>query len=249
MGLLQDQVAIVTGGGRGIGRAIAADFIREGAHVVIFDKAFPDDFARFQEDAQAAGRRVVQKAVDITNTATVEKACDEVVAELGRIDVLVNNAGITRDKLLVRMSDDDWDLVLNVNLKGAFVMTRVVGRIMMRQRNGTIVNISSVVGRIGNAGQANYSASKAGLIGLTKSSAKEFAARNITVNAVAPGYVETEMTAGLTDEQKAAFLTVIPLKRGCKPEEIAGVVTFLASPKAAYLTGQVISVDGGMTMI
>jgi 3-oxoacyl-[acyl-carrier protein] reductase len=249
MGLLQDKVAIVTGGGRGIGRAIAAEFVREGAHVVVFDRAFPDDFSQFLDEMQRMGRKVVQKAVDITNSASSEKACDEVVAELGRIDILVNNAGITRDKLLVRMSDDEWDIVLNVNLKGAFIMTRVAGRIMMRQRSGTIVNISSVVGRIGNAGQANYAASKAGLIGLTKSSAKEFAARNITVNAVAPGYVETDMTAALTDDQKAAFLNVIPLKRGCKPEEIAGVVMFLASPKAAYLTGQIVSVDGGMTML
>lgn len=249
MGLLQDKVAIVTGGGRGIGRAIATDFVREGAHVVVFDRAFPDDFPQFLEEMQKTGRKFLQKTVDITNAASSEKACDEVVAELGRIDVLVNNAGITRDKLLVRMTDDEWDIVINVNLKGAFIMTRVAGRIMMRQRGGTMVNISSVVGRIGNAGQANYSASKAGLIGLTKSSAKEFAARNITVNAVAPGYVETDMTAGLSDDQKAAFLKVIPLKRGCKPEEIAGVVTFLASSKAAYLTGQVVSVDGGMTMM
>ena len=228
MGLLQDKVAIITGGGRGIGRAIAADFVREGAHVVMFDKVFPEDFPQFLLEMQNGGRKVLQKTVDITNSASAEKACDEVVAELGRIDILVNNAGITRDKLLVRMSDEEWDVVLNVNLKGAFIMTRVVGRTMMRQKGGKMVNISSVVGRIGNVGQANYSASKAGLIGLTKSAAKEFAARNINVNAVAPGFVETDMTAGLTDEQKAAFLNVIPLKRGCKPEEIAGVVTFLS---------------------
>jgi 3-oxoacyl-[acyl-carrier protein] reductase len=249
MGLLQDRVAIITGGGRGIGRAIAKEFLAEGAHLAIFDKVFPEDFPQFLEAARATGRKVVQKGVDITATAAAEKACDEVLAELGRVDILVNNAGITRDKLLVRMSDEEWDAVLTVNLKGAFIMTRVVGRAMMRQKGGKIVNISSVVGRIGNIGQANYSASKAGMIGLTKSAAKEFAPRNITVNAVAPGYVETEMTAVLSDEQKSAFMNVIPLRRGCKPEEIASVVTFLSSPKADYITGQVIGIDGGMAMI
>jgi 3-oxoacyl-[acyl-carrier protein] reductase len=249
MGLLQDQVAIITGGGRGIGRAIATEFLAEGAHIAVFDKVFPDDFPGFLETARSTGRKVVQKAVDITSTAAAEKACEEVLTELGRVDILVNNAGITRDKLIVRMSDEEWDAVLTVNLKGAFIMTRVIGRAMMRQKGGKIVNISSVVGRIGNVGQANYSASKAGMIGLTKSAAKEFAPRNINVNAIAPGFVETEMTAVLSEEQKAAFLNVIPLRRGCKPQEIAGVVTFLASHKADYITGQVIGIDGGMTMI
>jgi 3-oxoacyl-[acyl-carrier protein] reductase len=249
MGLLQDRVAIITGGGRGIGRAIATEFLAEGAHIAVFDKVFPDDFPQFLENAGSTGRKIVQKAVDITNTAAAEKACEEVLIELGRVDILVNNAGITRDKLIVRMSDEEWDAVLTVNLKGAFIMTRVIGRAMMRQKGGKIVNVSSVVGRIGNVGQANYSASKAGLIGLTKSAAKEFAARNINVNAVAPGFVETEMTAVLSEEQKAAFMNVIPLRRGCKPGEIAGVVAFLASHRADYITGQVISIDGGMTMI
>jgi 3-oxoacyl-[acyl-carrier protein] reductase len=249
MELLHDKVAIITGGGRGIGRAIATEFLAEGAHIAVFDKVFPDDFPQFLEAARSTGRKVVQMAVDITNTAAAEKACDEVLAELGRIDILVNNAGITRDKLLVRMSDDEWDAVLTVNLKGAFIMTRAIGRVMMRQKGGKIVNISSVVGRIGNVGQANYSASKAGMIGLTKSAAKEFAPRNINVNAIAPGFVETEMTAVLSEDQKAAFLNVIPLRRGCKPQEIAGVVTFLSSHKADYITGQVLGIDGGMTMI
>ncbi|MBP1658337.1 MAG: FabG3 [Bacteroidetes bacterium] len=248
MDQLRDQVALVTGGGRGIGRAIARAFVEEGAHVAIFDRAFPEDFQTFVDTLTADGRKVVSKAVDITNTQAAEKACDEVVAELGRIDVLVNNAGITRDKLLIRMSDEEWDAVLTVNLKGAFIMTRAASRIMMRQRKGKIINVSSVVGLIGNAGQGNYAASKAGLIGLTKSAAKELSSRNITVNAIAPGFVLTEMTDALSEEQRAAFLNVIPLRRGCKPEEVAGVVAFLASSRADYITGQVIAIDGGMTM-
>ena len=248
MDQLRDQVAIITGGGRGIGRAIARAFAEEGAHVAIFDRAFPDDFPAFVEALKALGKNVVSKAVDITNTPATETACDEVVNELGRIDILVNNAGITRDKLMIRMSDEEWDAVLTVNLKGAFITTRSVSRIMMRQRKGKIVNVSSVVGLMGNVGQSNYAASKAGLIGLTKSAAKELAARNITVNAIAPGFVETEMTAVLSEEQRAAFLNVIPLRRGCKPEEVAGVVVFLASPRAEYITGQVLAIDGGMTM-
>lgn len=248
MDQLRDQVALVTGGGRGIGRAIARTFVEEGAHVAIFDRAFPDDFQTFVDTLTAGGRKVISKAVDITNTQAAEKACDEVVAELGRIDILVNNAGITRDRLLVRMSDEEWDAVLTVNLKGAFIMTRAASRIMMRQRKGKIINVSSVVGLIGNAGQGNYAASKAGLIGLTKSAAKELASRNIAVNAIAPGFVLTEMTDALSEEQRAAFLNVIPLRRGCKPEEVAGVVAFLASSRADYITGQVIAIDGGMTM-
>jgi 3-oxoacyl-[acyl-carrier protein] reductase len=248
MSLLQDKIAIITGGGRGIGRAIATEFIREGANVAIFDKVFPDDFEAYAAEMRTTGRTIVARTVDITQSAQAENACDEIAAELGRIDILVNNAGITRDRLLLRMTEDDWDAVLTVNLKGAFTMTRAAAKTMMRQRSGKIVNISSVVGVMGNAGQANYSASKAGLIGLTKSAAKELAGRNITVNAIAPGYVETDMTAALNEEQRKAFLTVIPLKRGCKPEEIADAVVFFASSKSDYITGQVLCVDGGMVM-
>jgi len=248
MPILDNAVAIVTGGARGIGRAITADLVRNGAHVVVFDKVFPDDFESFAASMRSAGGLVTAVQVDITRTADVEKACDQVAATAGRIDILVNNAGITRDRLLPRMTEDDWDAVLAVNLKGAFNTIRTVARTMMRQRRGKIINISSVVGLMGNVGQANYAASKAGLLGLTKSVAKELAGRNVTVNAVAPGFVETEMTAVLNEDQRNALLALIPLKRSSKPEEIAGIVVFLASPQADYITGQVIAVDGGMTM-
>lgn len=248
MELLNDTVAIVTGGARGIGRAIARELIGDGAKVVILDRSYPEDFEEFARELRTGGRTLAAKTVDITNTDEVEKVCEAVAAEYGRIDLLVNNAGITRDRILPRMSEAEWDAVLAVNLKGAFNTIRVVARTMMRQRRGRIVNISSVVGLIGNVGQANYAASKAGLFGLTKSVAKELAGRNVTVNCVAPGFVETEMTAVLSEEQRAQLLALVPLKRTSRPEEIAGIVAFLASEKAAYITGQVIAVDGGMTM-
>lgn len=246
--LLQDKIAIVTGGGRGIGRAIVTEFVNEGADVIIFDKVFPDDINTYIDEQSAKGRKIILKTIDVTKTDEVQKICDDIVKEFGKIDILVNNAGITRDNLMIRMKEEDWDAVLNVNLKGAFNTIKAVSRTMAKQRYGKIVNISSVVGVMGNAGQTNYSASKAGLIGLSKSVAKEFAIRNINVNVVAPGYVETEMTAQLTEEQKNAFLNIIPLKRPSKPEEIAGVVAFLASDKANYITGQVLCIDGGMVM-
>jgi 3-oxoacyl-[acyl-carrier protein] reductase len=248
MELLDNTVAIVTGGARGIGRAIAAELLRDGATVVILDRVYPEEFEGWAAPLRTGGRVLATKTVDITNTAEVEKICEEVAAEFGQIDLLVNNAGITRDRILPRMSEQEWDAVLAVNLKGAFNTIRVVARTMMRQRRGRIVNISSVVGLIGNVGQANYAASKAGLFGLTKSVAKELAGRNVTVNCVAPGFVETEMTAVLSEEQRSQLLALVPLKRTSRPEEIAGIVAFLASEKAAYITGQVIAVDGGMTM-
>jgi 3-oxoacyl-[acyl-carrier protein] reductase len=248
MSLLTGANAIITGGARGIGRAIVRQFIAEGANVAVFDVAFPEDFEDFAAGMRANGAKLESFTVDITNTESADKAVEAMHTAFGSFDILVNNAGITRDKLMLRMTDDDWDKVLAVNLKGAFVMTRAAARIMVRQRSGRIVNISSVVGVMGNAGQANYAASKAGLIGLTKSTAKELAGRGINVNAIAPGYVETEMTHVLSDEQRNAFLSVIPLRRGCSPDEIADTVTFLASAKSSYITGQVINVDGGMIM-
>ncbi len=246
--LLQNKIAIITGGARGIGRAIAEDFISEGADIVILDKFFPDDFESWINSKASSGKKILSRTVDVTNTSDTEQVCGELAKELGRIDILVNNAGITRDKLIMRMAEDDWDSVLAVNLKGAFNMMKALSMIMIKQKGGKIINISSVVGLMGNAGQSNYSASKAGLIGLSKSIAKELASRNINVNCVAPGFVETDMTAKLNDEQRTAMLSVVPLKRASQPSEIAGVVSFLASEKANYITGQCIAVDGGMVM-
>jgi 3-oxoacyl-[acyl-carrier protein] reductase len=246
--LLKDKIALVTGGGRGIGRAIATDFLNEGAIVVILDKVFPADFPEYVKNIESSDGKVFGRELDITNIDETKKVCEEIAKEFGRIDILVNNAGITRDKLLMRMTEDDWDVVIKVNLKGAFNTIKAITPIMAKQRSGKIVNISSVVGVMGNAGQANYAASKAGLIGLSKSVAKEYAGRNITVNCIAPGFVETDMTAVLTEEQRNAFLNVIPLRRATNPLEVAGIVTFFASSKADYITGQVLCVDGGMVM-
>ncbi len=246
--LLKDKTAVITGGARGIGFAIAEEFVNEGADVILLDIAFPEEFNDKAELMRKKGRKVIAKTVDITNTNATQQAIEEAAAEFGKVDILVNNAGITRDRLLVRMTEEDWDTVINVNLKGCFNTIRTVSRYMAKQRSGKIINISSVVGLIGNFGQANYAASKSGLIGLTKSVAKELASRNVNVNCIAPGFVETEMTAKLTNEQRLALLNLVPLKRGSNPEEIAGIVAFLASEKANYITGQVISVDGGMVM-
>src|SRR3990172_6241535 len=193
--LLKDKIAIITGGGRGIGRAIADEFIKECADVVILDKFFPDDFEDWKESKTATGRMIHSQTLDVTNTKETESVCAELAKEHGHIDILVNNAGITRDKLIMRMTEEDWDAVLTVNLKGAFNMMKALSMVMAKQRSGKIINISSVVGLMGNAGQANYSASKAGLIGLSKSVAKELAGRGVNVNCVAPGFVDTDMTA------------------------------------------------------
>lgn len=246
--LIENRIAVITGGGRGIGRAIVKTFLKYGAKVIILDKVFPEDFGTFCSEYAEKGFEIDSKILDITNFSETQNAFEDITKKYGRIDILINNAGITRDKLLLRMTEEDWDLVLSVNLKGAFNTTKAVIRTMASQRYGKIVNVSSVVGLMGNAGQANYSASKAGLLGLTKSTAKEFASRNINVNAVAPGFVETEMTAVLTEEQRKLFLDVIPMKRGCKPEEIAEVIAFLSSDMSGYMTGQVLAIDGGMTM-
>ena len=245
--LLENQVALVTGGARGIGRGIAGRLAAEGAAVAIVDIDGPAAGTAAVEIG-ATGARAASYVCDVRDSGQVLEVVDRVVADFGRLDVLVNNAGVARDGLLMRMKPEDWDLVLAINLKGAFNFIRAGCRQMMKQRSGSIVNISSVVGLMGNAGQANYSASKAGLLGLTKSAAKEFSSRGIRVNAVAPGLIETEMTAGLPVEVKAGWLEIIPLGRGGTIQDVAGVVAFLAGPDSAYLTGQVIQIDGGMIM-
>ncbi|MDZ7264491.1 MAG: 3-oxoacyl-[acyl-carrier-protein] reductase [candidate division KSB1 bacterium] len=244
---MEKKVAIVTGSARGIGKAIAMALAQQGYGVVICDVDEPAVQATTDE-LKRLGAEALGLKVDVTKIADVEHLFEETMQRWGRVDVLVNNAGITRDNLLIRMSEAEWDAVIAVNLKGAFNCLKAAAKIMMKQRSGKIVNIASVVGVMGNAGQANYAASKGGLISLTKSAAKELAARNITVNAVAPGYIETEMTQHLPDHVKAAFLNLIPLKRAGSPEDVAQVVSFLVSPAANYITGQVLHVDGGMVM-
>mgnify|MGYP001136383346 CR=1 FL=1 len=243
----ENKVVVVTGGCRGIGKAIVECFLSEGAFVWAWDYKLPEATEVFIENEEYRSRvRTVQ--VDVSSSESVNNATQKVIDEAGRIDILVNNAGITRDNLLLRMTESDWDTVINTNLKGTFLCTKAVLRSMMNQRYGRIINISSIVGEIGNAGQANYSASKAGIIGFSKSLAKEVASRNILVNVIAPGYVRTAMTEKLTPEQKDSFLKNIPLRREAEPEDIARVVLFLASDDASYITGQVINVDGGLVM-
>ncbi|MDA8237826.1 MAG: 3-oxoacyl-[acyl-carrier-protein] reductase [Chloroflexi bacterium] len=246
---LTGKVAIVTGGSRGIGRAVALMLGRQGANVAFLDRAacLVDDHT--QKDVEAMGRRSICIGGDVTDPASCAELVAATVTEFGRVDILVNNAGITRDDLAMRMSDEAWADVINVNLTGAFYMARAVLRPMLRQRSGRIVNMSSVSGQMGNAGQANYSASKAGLIGLTKALAREVASRGITVNAVAPGFVVTELTESLPDTVKDAIRAATPLGRFATVDEIAAAVTFLASDEAAYITGQVLGVDGGLAMM
>jgi 3-oxoacyl-[acyl-carrier protein] reductase len=247
MGLLDGKVAILTGASGGIGQAIAAALAAEGADVALCGQ----NAARLAEAAgkvQAAGRRAETYSLDVSNGPAVTQAVGEIEKAFGRIDVLVNNAGITKDGLVMRMSEEDWDRVIDVNLKSVFLFTKAVSRPMMKQRAGAIVNMSSIIGLIGNAGQGNYSASKAGIIAFTKSVARELASRNVRANAVAPGYVETPMTARIPEDLQKKMLEVIPLGRYGRPEDVADVVTFLASDRARYVTGQVLTVCGGMVM-
>jgi 3-oxoacyl-[acyl-carrier protein] reductase len=244
---LEGQVAIVTGAGGLIGRAIALTLARDGADIVINDmvQATADETAQMIEDL---GRKALVTCGSVADSEYVESMVNAAVEGMGRVDIMVNNAGITRDGLLVRMKDEQWDLVLNVNLRSAFLCSREVARPMMKQRYGRIVNIASVVGVMGNAGQANYSASKGGLIALTKTTAKELAGRNVNCNAVAPGFIETPMTEQLSEEAREAWLTNIPLGRPGTAQDVGDVVAFLAGPRSSYVTGQVISICGGMVM-
>jgi 3-oxoacyl-[acyl-carrier protein] reductase len=244
----ENQVAVVTGAGRGIGHAIAVRLAKEGARVASVSRTEANAQKTADEINAARADAAKAYAVDVADQAAVQKAAEQIFADFGRVDILVNNAGVTRDGLSMRMSMDDWDTVLNTNLKGAFVFTQAVMRPMIKQRSGRIINISSIAGLIGNAGQANYAASKAGLIGLTKTLARELASRGITVNAVAPGLIETDMTTVLSEEIRQNILKNVPLGKLGEPDDIAGAVAYLASAEAKYITGQVLTVDGGMVM-
>lgn len=242
------KVALVTGGSRGIGEAIVKRLAQDGFIVFGTYNSNPNKATAISESLNAEGKSVHFIKMDIASAESVQQGIDEILTKSGRIDVLVNNAGITKDTLLMRMTEQDWDDVLNTNLKGAFLCCKAVARPMMSQRSGRIINISSIVGLRGNAGQVNYSSSKSGMIGLTKSLAQELASRNILVNCIAPGYIETDMTEKLNEDQRKAFSDKIPLKRAAKPEEVAQVVSFFAHSDSSYVTGQVIAVDGGLAM-
>ena len=252
MKLLEGKVALVTGAARGIGKALAVKFANEGADVAFTDLALNDDMMAgikaTEAEIAALGVKCIGYAGNAADFAETEKVVAQIKADFGHIDILVNNAGITKDGLMLRMTEAQWDAVINVNLKSAFNFTHALIPIMMRQRGGSIINMASVVGVHGNAGQANYSASKAGMIALAKSVAQEMGPKDIRANAIAPGFIETAMTAALSDEIKADWMKKIPLRRGGKPEDIADVATFLASDLSSYVTGQVIQVDGGMNM-
>ncbi|ANT63947.1 MULTISPECIES: 3-oxoacyl-[acyl-carrier-protein] reductase [Prosthecochloris] len=245
--MFEGKTAVITGAARGIGQAIAIDLASKGADIVLCD--LQEDWLR--ETAEAVGRtgrKVACRELDVTNHDSAQEVFGDIAATSGTIDILVNNAGITRDGLLMRMSEADWDAVLNVNLKGTFNCTKAVTRTMMKQRHGAIINIASIIGIMGNAGQANYGASKAGVIAFTKSTAKELASRNIRVNAVAPGFISSKMTDALSEDVRKNMLDVIPLKRFGEPQDVANVVTFLASDLSGYITGEVINISGGMVM-
>ena len=244
----QGKIALITGGAQGIGKAIAQELARQGADLALADV----NLAKVEETAAAlaaeTSRQVLALKFDVSIYSEVEEGLKKTIDKYGRLDILVNNAGITRDGLIMRMSEAEWDAVININLKGTFNCTKAATRILLKQRSGRIVNIASVIGLMGNAGQANYAASKAGVIGLTKTTAKELSSRNITVNAVAPGFIQTAMTDALSEEARQSMQKLIPLGRLGMPEDVARAVAFLASEDAAYITGQVLTVDGGMVM-
>lgn len=245
---LEGKVALITGGARGIGREIAMTLAKEGADIVIWDVNLSDARNTCKE-IESLGRKTLAEQVDVTNFEMVETAVNKILDKYGKLDILVNNAGITKDNLLLRMSQQEWDAVLSVNLKGTFNCTKAVFRPMSKQRSGRIVNIASIIGIIGNYGQANYAASKAGIIALTKTAARELAARNVTVNAIAPGFIQTEMTAKLPEDVKAKMMSAIPMAKLGTPKDVANACLFLASNEADYITGQTIVVDGGMVMV
>ena len=244
---LENQTAVVTGAGRGIGKAIALRFADAGANVVCVSRTV-ENAEKAASEVRAKGVKAWAYSLDVSDSSSVQPTIEKILAEAGKVDILVNNAGVTRDTLLMRMSDEDWDTVLNTNLRGAFLVTKAFSRSFLRQKSGRIINITSVIGLIGNAGQCNYAASKAGLIGFTKSIAREFGSRGITVNAIAPGFIETDMTSGLNEEIRTEVLKKIPL--GCfgNVGDIAEAALYLAGASGRYITGQVLSVDGGMVM-
>ena len=245
---LKDKVALITGSARGIGREIALGLAKEGANIVIWDVNL-EAAALTQKDIESLGVKAMSAKVDVTSFTQVEEEVNKILDKYQKIDILVNNAGITKDNLLLRMSEVDWDAVINVNLKGTYNCTRSVSRVMLKQKSGKIVNIASIIGIIGNPGQANYAASKAGIIALTKTTAKEIASRGICVNAVAPGFIQTEMTAKLPPAVREKMLSQIPLNRFGQPEDVAKLCLFLSSSDSDYITGQTIIIDGGMVMV
>ncbi|HAZ09835.1 MAG: 3-oxoacyl-[acyl-carrier-protein] reductase [Omnitrophica bacterium GWA2_41_15] len=243
--VLEGKLAIITGGARGIGKEIAMLFAKEGANIAICDVNL-EEAEKTAKEIQDLGRESLAFKVDVTDQSQIHGMVDKILDKFNKIDILINNAGITKDNLLLRMSEEEWDKVIAVNLKGTFLCTKIVSKVMLKQRFGKIVNLASIIGIMGNAGQANYAASKAGIIGFTKSVAKELASRNICVNAIAPGFIKTDMTARLAEEVQKKMLSVIPLARFGEAKDVADLAIFLSSESSSYITGQVIQVDGGM---